>query len=120
MNQQPKIVKSRGPRALLPNFASTMESRKKSFADAGVLTPSRGIHNAADGNRQSYARIRHLLVEQKSVIQGGVESSLVVNQKLGDDFIQSRSIFYRVLKVSKMSNERAFRLIWTWSERGDR
>ena len=64
-------------------LANSLASDQLSLADTNGWTPRHVIHHMADSEAQSYARIRRLLAEPGSLIQGYDESLWAENQKLG-------------------------------------
>jgi len=64
-------------------LANSLTSEQLSLVDANGWTPRHVIHHMADSEAQSYARIRRLLAEPGSLIQGYDESLWAENQKLG-------------------------------------
>ena len=65
------------------NLVSTLSENDLDRSDSEGWTPRQVIHHMADSEAQSYARIRRLLAEPESLIQGYDESLWAENQKLG-------------------------------------
>ena len=65
------------------NLVSTLSESDLDRSDSEGWTPRQVIHHMADSEAQSYARIRRLLAEPESLIQGYDESLWAENQKLG-------------------------------------
>ena len=65
------------------NLVGTLLETDLDRSDSEGWTPRQVIHHMADSEAQSYARIRRLLAEPGSLIQGYDESLWAENQKLG-------------------------------------
>ena len=93
-------------RAATEQFLNLVHSLKQSDldkSDADGWTPRQIIHHLADSEAQSYARLRRLIAEPGSIIQGYDENKWAENPTLGyttEDIKDSLAVFTSVRKAS--------------------
>jgi hypothetical protein len=73
-------------------LARSLSEAELDVADIEGWTPRQVIHHVADSEAQSYARLRRLVAEPGTSIQGYDEAKWAENQDLG----------YKVLEVSHL------------------
>ena len=85
------------------SLASTLTESDLDRADAEGWTPRQVIHHVADSEAQSYARLRRLIAEPGTAIQGYDEGKWAENSTLGyskSDVAPSIEVFAAVRKSS--------------------
>lgn len=89
------------------NLINTLKETDLDISDAEGWTPRQVIHHMADSEAQSYARLRRLIAEPGTTIQGYDEGKWAENQTLG---YKSQPIEYSVA-VLKAVREATYQLL---------
>ena len=89
------------------NLISSLKETDLDISDAEGWTPRQVIHHMADSEAQSYARLRRLIAEPGTTIQGYDEGKWAENQTLG---YKSQPIEYSVA-VLKAVREATYQLL---------
>ena len=89
------------------NLVDSLKETDLDISDAEGWTPRQVIHHMADSEAQSYARLRRLIAEPGTTIQGYDEGKWAENQTLG---YKSQPIEYSVA-VLKAVREATYQLL---------
>ena len=109
------------------NLVAQISPNQLDKADKEGWTPRQVIHHLADSEAQSYSRLRRLIAEPGSLIQGYDENKWAESSKLGyksEDVQSSLEVFKAVRQASyeliKRLSEKDLEIEGIHSESGDR